>query len=180
MYRLKRIITHFPTQNNLLQRITGSKMMSFLDGFSGYNQVWVNEYDRHKTTFTTPWGTFKYLRMIFGLINLGATFHRAMEYEFRYLMGIIEIYQEDLMVFSKEICSHVGHLRQVFERCCKYGISLNPNKSIFWVLEGKILGNIVSKDGVKENHERIKGIKEIPFPRNKKYLLSLFDKINFI
>jgi hypothetical protein len=135
-------------------------MMSFLDGFSGYNQVWVNEYDRHKTAFTTPWGTFEYLRMSFGLINAGATFQRAMDYAFRDLMGkIIEIYQDDLTVFSKEISSHVGHLRKVFERCCKYGISLNPKKSIFGVLEGNILGNIVSKDGVKVDPERIKGIK---------------------
>jgi hypothetical protein len=102
----------------LLQRVTGSKIMSMLDGFSGYNQVLVKKKDHNKTTFTTPWGTFEYLRMPFGLLNASATFQRATGFFFHELMGkIIEIYQDDLAVFSKEISDHVSHLRQVFERC---------------------------------------------------------------
>jgi hypothetical protein len=58
-----------------------------LDGFSGYNQIRLKEEDRHKTTFTTLWGTFEYLRMSFGLSNVGATFQRAMDYVFRGLIG---------------------------------------------------------------------------------------------
>jgi hypothetical protein len=177
----RRIIIHFLTWSICCKELQGSTMLSLLDGFLGYNQVWVNEDDRHKNYFTTPWGTFEYLRMPFGLLNVGATFQRAMDYAFRDLMGkIIEIYQDDLTMFSKERHSHVGHLRQIFERCRKYGISLNPKKSIFGVLEGNILGHIVSKDGVKVDPERIKGIKEIPLPQNKKALQSFFGKINFI
>ena len=48
----------FPDIETLLQRVTGSRMMSMLDGFSGYNQVLVNKEDQHKTTLTTPWGTY--------------------------------------------------------------------------------------------------------------------------
>ena len=59
----------FPDMETLLQRVTGSGMMSMLDGFSGYNQVLVNKEDQHKTTFTTPWGTYKFLRMPFRLIE---------------------------------------------------------------------------------------------------------------
>jgi hypothetical protein len=53
--------------------------MSFLDGFSGYNQVDVHPDDQEKTAFTTPWGTFMYSKMPFGLMNVGATFQRAMD-----------------------------------------------------------------------------------------------------
>ena len=91
-----------PNMETLLQRVTGSSMMSMLDGFSGYNQVVIQEEDRHKTTFTTPWGTFEYLRMPFGLLNAGATFQRAMDYAFKELIGkIIEIYQDDLTIFQR-------------------------------------------------------------------------------
>lgn len=60
---------NYPLSNmeTLLQRVTGSGMISLLDGFSGYNQVWVKKEDCHKTTFTTPWGNFEYIRMSFGL-----------------------------------------------------------------------------------------------------------------
>jgi hypothetical protein len=58
-----------------------------------------------------------------------STFHRAMDFVFRDLIGkVIEIYQDDLTMFSKERGDHVNHLRKVFERCRKYGISLKPEK----------------------------------------------------
>ena len=108
----------FLDMETLLQRVMGSGMMSMFDGFSGYNQVLVNKEDQHKTTFTTPWGTYKFLRMPFGLLKEGATFQRAMDFAFKELIGkIIEIYQDDLTVFSKERSDHRSHLRWVFIRC---------------------------------------------------------------
>jgi ribonuclease HI len=131
-----------PNMEHLLQRVTGAGMMSMLDGFSGYNQVLLKREDQLKTAFTTPWGTFMYLRMPFGLMNAGATFQRAMDYAFRDLIQkIIEIYQDDLTVVSKERKDHLAHLRTVFERCREYGISLNPKKSVFGIDEGKLLGH---------------------------------------
>jgi hypothetical protein len=61
-------------------------MMYMLDGFSGYNQVLLKREDQIKTAFTTPWGTFMYLRMLFGLMNTGATFQREMDFAFRDLI----------------------------------------------------------------------------------------------
>jgi hypothetical protein len=63
-----------PNMEYLLQRVTSAEMMSMLDGFSGYNKVLVSEDDQLKTAFTTPWGTYKYLRMPFKLTNAGANF----------------------------------------------------------------------------------------------------------
>ena len=88
--------------------------------------------------------------MPFGLLIAGAIFQRAMDYAFNELIGkIIEIYQDDLTVFSKERSDHVAHLIKVFERCKKFGISLNPAKSTLGVDKGKLLGHIISKDGAK-------------------------------
>jgi hypothetical protein len=71
---------------HLLHRVTRARMMSMLDGFSGYNQVLLKREDQLKTTFTTPWGTFMYLRMPFGLINAYDTFQRVMDFDFRDLI----------------------------------------------------------------------------------------------
>ena len=103
--------------------------------------------------------------MPFGLLNASASFQRAMEFSFKEIVGkIIEIYQDDLTIFSKEISDHISHLRQVFIRCRKYGISLNPAKSIFGVDEGKLLGHIISKDGVKVDPKGVEAIKKLPLP----------------
>jgi hypothetical protein len=151
-----------PNMEHLLQRVTGAGMMSMLDGFSGYNQVLVKREDQLKTTFTTPWGTFMYLRIPFGLMNVGSNFQREMDFSFRDLIEkIIEIYQDDLTVVSKERNAHTSHLRMIFEHCRKYGISLNPKKSIFGVDKGKLLGHMVSEEGISIDPERVESIKNI-------------------
>ena len=72
---------------------------SFLDGFSGYNQVVVHPDDQENTYFTTPWGTFMYAKMPFGLMNAGVTFHRAMDLAFVGLKDkFVLIYLDDLTV----------------------------------------------------------------------------------
>ena len=87
----------------LLQQATNSQMLALLDGFSGYNQVLVKKFDKHRTTFTTKWGTYAYNHMTFGLMNIGATFQRAMHIAFDGLIGvIIRIYLDDLTIFSKQ------------------------------------------------------------------------------
>jgi hypothetical protein len=125
------------------------------------------------------WGIFEYLRMSFGLLNTRSTFQRAMDFTFRDLIGkIIEIYH--LTVFSKDKSSHVCHLRKVFERCKRCGISLNPKKSIFGLDWGKLLGNIVSKDGIQVDPTRVDAIMKVPLLENRKAMQPFFGKINFI
>ena len=63
-----------PPMEQILQAVAGSELMSFLDGFLGYNQVLVHPDDQLKTTFRTKWGTYAYQKMPFGLINAGTTF----------------------------------------------------------------------------------------------------------
>lgn len=89
--------------------------MSLLDGYSGYNQILVHEYDQDKTTFTTPWKTFHYAKMPFGLKNVGATFQHVMNISFTNEKDIfMVVYLDDLTVFSGFDDEHPHHLRIVF------------------------------------------------------------------
>jgi hypothetical protein len=100
---------------------------------------------------------------------------------FKVLLGkMIVFYFDDLTIFSKERSSHFDHLRQVLLRCRKFGISLNPKKTIFGVMEEKLLGHIVSREGVKVDPERVVAIKNMPLPTNKKEMKSFFGKIKFL
>jgi hypothetical protein len=115
---------HFPNMEFLLQQITGSSCMSMLDGFYGYNQVLVVEEDRAKKTFIMPWETYACAWILFGLKNVGATFHRAMDHSFEGFIGKFMVdYQDDLTVHSKTRNEHIHHLRKVFDRCILYGFS---------------------------------------------------------
>jgi ribonuclease HI len=170
-----------PKMEHMLQKVSGSKVMSFIDGFSGYNQIVVHPEDKEKTAFTTPWGTFMYEKMPFGLMNAGATFQRAMDIAF---VGekdkFVLIYLDDITVFSSSHELHLQHLRRTFLKCRRYGISLNPKKSNFALKEGKLLGHIVSADGVKIDPKRVEAIKNLSLPRSKKDIQSFLGTINFV
>ena len=97
--------------DHVLQKVMDATRISMMDGFLGYNQVAMHPDDMEKIAFTTPWGTFMYQKMPFGLINVGATFQRAMDISF---MGekdkFIVIYLDDMTVFSTSYDDHIKHL----------------------------------------------------------------------
>jgi hypothetical protein len=158
-----------PKMDHVLEKVVRANRMSMINGFSGYNQIALNEHDKEKSTFTTPWGTFMYKKMPFGLMNTGATFQHAMDIAF---IGerdkFVVIYLDDLTVFSKSNKDHMFHLKQTFEKFQKFGLSLNPKKSHFVMQKGKLLGHIVSQDGIKIDPKRVEAIETINIPRNIK------------
>ena len=83
-------------------------------------------------------------------------------------------------MFSKTDEEHLEHLRKVFEKCRKFGISLNPKKTLFGLQEGKLLGHIISEEGIKIDPKRIEAILQISHPRNIKELQYFIGKINFL
>ena len=90
-----------PKMDHILQRVVGSLRISLLDGFSRYNQILVHPDDQDKIAFTTPWGTFKYVKMPFGLKNARATFQRAMDIAFaKEIHDFLVIYLDDLTFFQ--------------------------------------------------------------------------------
>ena len=141
----------------------------YLNGFSDYKQVKVLPKDQEKIAFTTPWGTFMYAKMSFGLMNVGENFQRAMNIAFAYEKEtFVVVYLDDITVYSRWAKDHIRNLERLFIKCRKYGISLNPRKSNFALEEGKLLGHIISKEGIKINPDRLKGILKVEEPRNKK------------
>jgi hypothetical protein len=158
-----------PKMDHIPQKVVGSQRLSMLDGFSGYNKVLVHPEDQEKTKFTTPWGTFMYPKMPFGLMNSGATFQRAMDIAFfEEKDKFVVIYLDDITFYSKFDEQHLQHLEQVFLKCGKFGISLNPKKSNFDLEEGKLSGHIISKDGIKIDPSRVEAIQNNAIPRTKK------------
>ena len=78
------------------------------------------------------------------------------------------VYLDDIIVFSKNDDEHTEHLRRTFEKCRRYGLSLNPQKYLFALEEGKLLGHIVTKYGVRIDPKRVEVVNNISLPRNKK------------
>jgi hypothetical protein len=120
-------------------------------------------------------------KMPFGLMNVGATFQRVVDIAFYEEKDkFLVIYLADIIVYSKIDEKHLHHLERVFLKCIKFGISLNPKKSHFALEEGKLLGNIISKDGIRIDPARVEAIGKNALPRNKKEVQSFIGKVNFL
>ena len=100
-----------PHIDTLVENTTKNSLFSFMDGFSGYNQIRMALEDHEKTTFVTMWGIFCYKVMTFSLKNAGATYQRAMVTLFHDMMHKeIEVYVDDLIAKSRKDESHVENL----------------------------------------------------------------------
>ena len=87
-----------------------------------------------KTAFTTPWGTFMYAKMPFGLMNAGPTFQRAMDIAFYEEKDkMVVVYLDDITVFSRREEYHLKHLERILLKCRRLSISLNPTKIVFYL-----------------------------------------------
>ena len=126
-----------------------------LDAYSGYHQIVMRESDQLATSFITPFGSFCYISMPFGLKNAGATYQRCMLNCFRDLIGrTVEAYVNDIVVKSKWAGHLVADLEQTFVKLRANGIKLNLEKCIFEVPRGMLLGFIVSERGIEANLEK--------------------------
>jgi hypothetical protein len=170
-----------PNMEHILQKVTGASRISMIDLFSGYNHISVMPGDREKIAFTTPWGTFMYAKMPFGLMNVGETFQRAMDIAFiEEKDKFVVIYLDDITVFSNTDKEHRCHLKRFFLKCRRYSLSLNPKKLLFSMQEGKLLGHIVSAEGVRIDPGRVEALQTLSLPRSKKEVQAFLGKINFL
>nr|XP_027095990.1 uncharacterized protein LOC113715885 [Coffea arabica] len=170
-----------PNIHIILDNTAGHEIESFCDCFAGYHQILMAEEDREKTTFITPWGTFCYRVMPFGLKNAGATYQRTMTTLFHDMIHQeMEVYVDDIIIKSRKTKDHLIDLRKLFERLRKYNLKLNPAKCAFGAPARKLLGFIVSKKGIEIDPAKIKAIRDMPVPKMQKDVKSFLGRINFI
>ena len=165
----------------LIDYAVGSVMFSFIDRFSGYNQIRMAPKDVEKTAFRTPIGNFKYIMMLFGLKNAGTTYQRTMVAVFHNMMHReLEDYVDDIVVKSKKGEEHVQVLRKVFERCRTYKLRMNPLKCMFGVSSGKFLGFLVHSRGIDMDLAKATAIATMKPPTTVKELKSFLGKVSYI
>ena len=134
-----------PRIDQLVDLTTGHQLLSFMDAFSGYNQIKMDEADQEKTSFITSQGLFCYKVMPFGLKNAGAPYQRLVNHMFRPQIGRnVEVYVDDILVKSLDEERHPDDLQETFDTLRRHQMKLNPNKCAFGVSSGKFLGFMVS------------------------------------
>ncbi|OMO95998.1 reverse transcriptase [Corchorus capsularis] len=172
-----------PVVDLLVDRTTQHKILSFMDGHSGYNQIYIAEEDVQKTAFRCPGviGTFEWVVMSFGLKNAGATYQRAMNAIFHDMIGkFMEVYINDVVVKSHNSLDHIDHLKQSFDRMRRHDLKMNPLKCAFGVTAGNFLGFLVHQRGIEVDQNKTRAIMQAQPPANKKELQRFLGQVNFL
>ena len=170
-----------PNMDLLIDSAVDHAMFSFMDGFSGYNQILMSPKDTEKTAFCTPIGNFYYTVMPFGLKNVGTTYQRTMMAMFHDMIHReIEDCVDDIVVKSKKREDHFTILRKVFERCRLYKLKMNPLKCAYGFSTDKFLGFLVHQRGMDVNPTRASTIATMKPPTTHKELKSFLGKLSYI
>lgn len=167
-----------PRIDQLVDATAGHVLLSFMDAYSGYNQILMYEPDQEHTSFITDRGLYCYIRMPFGLINVGATYQRLVNKMFKKQIGkTMEVYMDDMLVKSKRAEDHIADLAEMFHILRKYKMKLNPQKCVFGVESGKFLGFMVNHRGIEANPAKIKALLDMKSPTSVKQVQSLTGRI---
>jgi hypothetical protein len=124
----------FPRIDQLVDSTAEHMLLSFIDAFSSYNQIQMEEEDQEKTAFITSRGLFCYKAMPFGLKNAGATYQRLVNKMFHdQIERNVEVYMDDMLIKSKENEDHLADLKETFQALRGYNMKLNLGKCAFSV-----------------------------------------------
>ncbi|RDX77627.1 Retrovirus-related Pol polyprotein from transposon 17.6, partial [Mucuna pruriens] len=173
---------HFPLPfiDQVLEKLVGKSHYYFLNGFSGYMQIHIAPEDQHKTTFTFLFGTFAYTRMSFGPCNAPSTFQRCMKSIFSDLLqDCMEVFMDDFTVYADSFKACLSNLSKVLKRCVDTNLVLNFEKCHFMVIEGIVLGHLVSNRGIEVDKSKIDIITSLPNPTSVRKVRSFLGHVGF-
>jgi ribonuclease HI len=167
-----------PRIDKIVDSAAGCEVMSLLDCFSGYHQIYMKEEDKASTSFITPFGTYCFVRMPEGLKNVGSTFSRLTKTVLEGQVGRnIFTYVDDIVVASKNKEDHLADLAETFASMRDARLRLNPEKCVFGVRQGKILGYLVSHHGIEANPTKIQAIINMTPPQSARDVQRLTGRL---
>ena len=172
-----------PTLEEVLARISKAKVFSTLDAKDGFYQIKLDEQSSLLTTFWTPFGRYRYLRMPFGISLAPEEFERKLHEHLDDLPGVIVLRDDILVVGNGETQAeadkdHDQNLGGLLERARQIKLRLNSNKMC--LRQKEFMGHIITTEGLKPDPDKVKAVEEMPQPTNKKELQSLLGFVNYL
>ena len=174
---VKAVHLPIPTSEQLRQKFEGSDRFSVTDLNHAFHQFELDKESRQLFVFTTPFGLYRYKRLVMGTPPASAECHTRLKEVLSRLSGVVQI-KDDLVVFGKGK-EHDSRLRAVLERFRQYGITLRREKCKLGQPEVLWFGNVFSRQGMSPDPTKVEAVKKWPVPEDKAAVKSFLQTVQF-
>ena len=157
---IKRPHHRTPTIDEILPKLNGAQYFSIVDARSGYWNIKLDHQSSLYTTFNSPHGRYRFLRLPFGLICAQDIFQKKVDEAFGDLPGVTGI-ADDIVISGKTRDEHDKNLKAVTERAQETGVRFNPDKCQIARTELSFFGHTISATGLKPDPRKIEAIRNM-------------------
>eukprot|EP00105_Crassostrea_gigas_P044027 XP_019928175.1 PREDICTED: uncharacterized protein K02A2.6-like [Crassostrea gigas] len=172
---------HYPmkTLEDVLPQLSKARFFTKLDARSGYWTIKLSEASSYLTTFNTPFGRYRYLRLPFGLKSSQDEFQRKIDECYEGLDGVVALV-DDLLVFGQTREEHDRNLRKVLIRSKERGVKLNKDKLEVGVTKVKYFGHLLTSEGVGPDPDKVSAVREMKPPKDKSELETFLGMVTYL
>ena len=174
-----------PTIEDVLPELSNARCFTVLDAKNGFWHESLDEESSYATTFGSPWGRYRRLRIPFGISPAPEEFQRRLDQALAGLNGCKAI-ADDILVFGcgadddEAVRDHDEKLIALLQRCRDKGVKLNREKLQLRLREVAYMGHVLSSDGLQPDPDKVKAIREMPTPTDKQSIQRLLGMTNYL
>lgn len=177
--QLVRAQCNIPTTSEIFSRVTGSKVFSSLDAKNGFHQIGLDNTSSKLTSFVTPFGKYRYVRLPMGICSSPELYHQRMMDALSGIPGV-EIYLDDVLIHAPDMQEHNVRLKLVLQRCKELGLTLNPDKCVYAQEKLSFLGHELSAKGVRPACSKVETVQNMTEPEDRKAVERCLGFINYL
>lgn len=175
---IKREYFQLPTLDQIISNLSGACVFSTLDANSGFWQIALDKESTKLCTFATPFGRYCFLRLPYGIKSAPEVFHKHFKNIFT-IQGV-ELYIDDIIIWGRTQAEHDKRLNEVFKIARQHNVTFNKDKCKFGLSEINYMGHKITKNGYSPDENKLKAIKEMPLPQNKKEVQRFLGMITYV
>jgi len=168
-----------PSLEELRPKLANKKYYTLLDLKDGYHQCELDQKSQKYCSFSTPFGTYQFLRLPFGLSSAPEKFQELIYKYFGHIKNV-SVYFDDILISATTKAEHDEIVNEVIQQARKLNIKFNPKKLQLRVTKVKFLGFIFDEKGVHPDPDRIQSIQNLKEPTNIKELQSILGMVNYL
>lgn len=182
---LKREHFPLPTLEDILPELSKARIISTADLRAGYWHVELDDQSSYLTTFATPFGRYRWLRLPFGLSVSSEIFAKKLYSCVQDLEGVVCV-ADDLMIFGigdtdgEALADHDRKLEKLLQRCHEVGIRLNPEKMKLRQKSVPFLGHVITSEGLKPDPAKVEAVLKLQQPNDVEGVQRLNGFVNYL